>query len=1276
MGSIRILQANVNRNSSVTEAILNYAVEIKVDLILIQEPWVIISPNPSENRSTNHPSFGQILPVTPPGLRPRTLTYISRFLRETQVNYKADLFASPDILLLEIIQQNSKFQLLNLYNQVDQEEAGSLYTIERVLSYYSITTPTIIAGDFNTYHPWWDPRSSPDSRAPRLIQWIEDNNLSLLNKIGRGTFHRSHLSRETTIDLTLATRELEHRIEGWKVIQDLGSDHYPIFFSISPMKPPTSSPAQPTARFNTRKANWSEFSDLFREKIEQLLLSVLLDIEQLSPSTLSQDIAGGNTLSVPALDNLGSSLTKAITYAAELTIPKLKLGPRFKPWWTDELYNLRLDLGQKTRNNRRNPTATSIKAYLESRNTFLQAVKQAKREHWNNFLSKETPTSIYKAMSYTKPRMEVRIPEIRALNAVLEDSFKGKCSALRTGLFPKPPQALPFNWEEYNPTNWDWPLLKEAELEQACSTQIKGKTPGPDTITQEIIIQAYKAAPQAFYKVFSTLFSYGYHPLCWREATGAILSKNKPDIHAPKSYRVISLLNCLGKILERITAKRLSYLVETTHLLDPSQIGGRLKKSAIDAALLLANKVEENRRVKRKTLVVFLDVKGAFDHVAQEQLLTIMAKIGLPLNLLAWIRSFLNKRQLRLAFNGEEEEFSPIETGIPQGSPVSPILFLIYLRELFPSHKVVYLSYIDDIAVIASSSSFKRNVKILQEEIRELYKRGKEKGVAFDLDKTELLHFSRSKEATSSSLVLPDGQVKKPQNLVRWLGIFFDPLLTFKEHVSIRISQARSTFQRLSRLANVERGLSPYAIRQLYNACVVSVADFGCQLYWNNQWAVKRQHNLLQNLALRKILGVFKTAPIKPMEVEAAIPPPELRLNATLRKYALRTSQLGENHPVRKELDKINLESRENSPATRLERIKDTLRSIPRDIEKVDPFLYPPWAGYTPYNTEISTLSKIDAASEHSKALAKAPDNLIVLYSDASSLPQGMGVGVGVVLLDYSQSRDKIQERATKNIGPNALVYNGELDGITTALELANKHGYQSKDIRVFADNQAALLRLKHPNNTPGQWWQQRAIHAARQLRDRDNKVTIEWVPGHVNVHGNEEADRLAKQATLIPPTTEDTSVAFYGMQLKEVLYNEWKSQLLSVPSSAYSKAFTWKIKRKLIAPTTVRETASSFYQLKIGHGYFKSYLYRFNHVEDDRCYCSGTAKQTPRHLLLDCYLYRAERLSIKDALEKPILNLTDLFTTNKGAQATAEFLRKTKISTRRWILNNTPDGV
>ncbi len=114
------------------------------------------------------------------------------------------------------------------------------------------------------------------------------------------------------------------------------------------------------------------------------------------------------------------------------------------------------------------------------------------------------------------------------------------------------------------------------------------------------------------------LINTGYHSYCWRQATGVILKKpNKPDYSAPKAYRVISLLNCLGKVSERILARRLSYLAKTTHLLYYTQIGGRLRKSAIDAALLLANKVEQNYQISLKTSTLFLDVKRAFDHVAK-----------------------------------------------------------------------------------------------------------------------------------------------------------------------------------------------------------------------------------------------------------------------------------------------------------------------------------------------------------------------------------------------------------------------------------------------------------------------------------------------------------------------------------------------------------------------------------------------------------------------------------------------------------------------------------
>ena len=116
-----------------------------------------------------------------------------------------------------------------------------------------------------------------------------------------------------------------------------------------------------------------------------------------------------------------------------------------------------------------------------------------------------------------------------------------------------------------------------------------------------------------------------------------------------------------------------------------------------------------------------------------------------------------------------------------------------------------------------------------------IYERGAENAIQFDLAKTELLHFTTGKEAKTTNIRLPNGEVKEPKEIVRWLGIWFDPGLTFKQHVAIRTSQARSAFQRMTRLANTAKGLSPFAIRQLYLACVTSVADYGAAIWWKGQ---------------------------------------------------------------------------------------------------------------------------------------------------------------------------------------------------------------------------------------------------------------------------------------------------------------------------------------------------------------------------------------------------------------------------------------------------------
>ena len=113
----------------------------------------------------------------------------------------------------------------------------------------------------------------------------------------------------------------------------------------------------------------------------------------------------------------------------------------------------------------------------------------------------------------------------------------------------------------------------------------------------------------------------------------------------------------------------------------------------------------------------------------------------------------------------------------------------------------------------------------------------------------------------------------------------------------------------MTRLASLGRGLSLFALCQLYLACVTSIADYGSPIWWKGQAQFKRPLQALQNIGLRNILGVFKTAPIIPIEVEAALAPPSIRLNTSIRRYVLRALKLPSSHLINKVVSAINSKS-------------------------------------------------------------------------------------------------------------------------------------------------------------------------------------------------------------------------------------------------------------------------------------------------------------------------------------------------------------------------------
>jgi len=238
--------------------------------------------------------------------------------------------------------------------------------------------------------------------------------------------------------------------------------------------------------------------------------------------------------------------------------------------------------------------------------------------------------------------------------------------------------------------------------------------------------RVHRVAPHLIHDLLAPLVTYGSHPLTLKRADRLVLDKPaKPSYHSPSSFRVIVLLQTFSKILDRIMNSRLSCVAQATGLLNPHQCGSLAGPSASDALTTLTHEVKTLQMAGRKVSTLFLDIKGGFDNVNPSTLCGILMAKGVNPYLVSWTRSFLSGRSCRLLYQGSPRVFAPVSVGARQRSPVSPLLFVIYVSRLHCEiPHGLSLSYVHDFPLTASSASYRRNIQILQKEYTRLKTRG------------------------------------------------------------------------------------------------------------------------------------------------------------------------------------------------------------------------------------------------------------------------------------------------------------------------------------------------------------------------------------------------------------------------------------------------------------------------------------------------------------------------------------------------------------------------
>jgi hypothetical protein len=170
----------------------------------------------------------------------------------------------------------------------------------------------------------------------------------------------------------------------------------------------------------------------------------------------------------------------------------------------------------------------------------------------------------------------------------------------------------------------------------------------------------------------------GKHPVIGKRASCVVIHKpGKDDYTKLRAYRSILLLSCMGKVVEKVAAELLSEEAERKGLLSDGPFGSRKGRSAIDAAAITVDRAHIAWANSHITGVLLIDIKAAFPSVAKGRLVNLMKVREIDGDLVRWMESFLSERTVEMIIEGNAIDRQPVEAEVPQGSPVSRILFAI-----------------------------------------------------------------------------------------------------------------------------------------------------------------------------------------------------------------------------------------------------------------------------------------------------------------------------------------------------------------------------------------------------------------------------------------------------------------------------------------------------------------------------------------------------------------------------------------------------------------------
>ena len=676
-----ILSLNCAKSQASSSFILQYAAALSnTIMVCLQEPAL-----DKQGHPPTHPSFT----CYSPSIRPKCCTYI-----RTSSDQQVTVVLSEESCFLGCRVSSPNYKSFTVYN-IYSKGGRDIVLAKLLKSPFVPEQSCIMIGDFNCKHPWWIGNAYAhrkhaigrytSTNANDIVGWLDMNNFSLQNKPGIFTHYpRSSGSEPSTIDLCFTRGEISKRTNGWTIDHESISDHSIIGLRLCLNDLRT--PINPAAKqiLCWKKTNWEEFNAIIK--------SSKLDFSNL----------GSGQETSRAIDAIYQTLYSAI----DTSVPKTTIRPKFAPWWTKNLEWLTGRLKRAKKRAIKSRTNENANILERIQNTWEKAIRSAKHKLWATKTKDISRTSIW---TVAKRHTMAHTRAVPSLDGA--ETFEEKCAKLWSTIFPPNPNtniSVPLDFVQSKADLTDnYSTVSRAEVKRALESANKNSAVGEDRINYSVILKFDEAAPSALPQVVSALLYFGLHDSKWKHAICVVIPKGgNRNFQNAKSYRPISLLSCLGKLVEKIAARRIAKAGEICGAISTAQFGSRSSHSAIDALFKTFANLEpyigpENTRNLRPSLAAH-DVDGAFNNTIPSALISIMELRKMPKYLIEWVKNFTESRTMSFSFDNCQEIKRPFVNAIPQGSPVSPALFSIMMSAILDDPDLMSskseIAYVDDIS--------------------------------------------------------------------------------------------------------------------------------------------------------------------------------------------------------------------------------------------------------------------------------------------------------------------------------------------------------------------------------------------------------------------------------------------------------------------------------------------------------------------------------------------------------------------------------------------------